>query len=151
MPRSSRTSPLSLSSLAVAGLFSVFPAAVRSQTSAFTDQATGIQFQRFFGARTNFGFGVALSTNTTSTSFIGQLTFPLANGNGWGGFSLTGDMEGPLLVAAWYCPLSALSVTSIVLLYKPTFTDTQGTGPTAEGTSSPLSGRPSTRMTTRPK
>jgi hypothetical protein len=91
-----------LPSLTAIGLFSLFPAAVLSQTSEFTDQATGIQFQRFFGARTNFGFGVALSTDTTSTSFIGQLTFPLANGDGWGGFSLTGDMEGPLLMAAWY-------------------------------------------------
>ncbi|KAK3897034.1 CBD9-like protein [Staphylotrichum tortipilum] len=97
-------SPLSrtsVTSLATIGLFSIFPAAVLSQTSAFTDQATGIQFQRFFGARTNFGFGMALSTDTTSKSFIGQLTFPLSNGNGWGGWSLTGDMEGPLLMAAW--------------------------------------------------
>ncbi|OIW34688.1 CBD9-like protein [Coniochaeta ligniaria NRRL 30616] len=69
-------------------------------TSPFTDQATGIQFQRFFGARTNFGFGIALP-QTPNTSFIGQLTFPLVNRAGWGGFSLTGDMEGPLLMAAW--------------------------------------------------
>lgn len=69
-------------------------------TSPFTDQATGIQFQRFFGARTNFGFGIALP-EANSTSFIGQLTFPLVNRAGWGGFSLTGDMEGPLLMAAW--------------------------------------------------
>lgn len=75
------------------------PAAAQT-TSAFTDQATGIQFQRFFGARSNFGFGVALPTNP-STSFIGQLSFPLVNGAGWGGFSLTGDMEGPLMMAAW--------------------------------------------------
>ncbi|KAK1758680.1 hypothetical protein QBC47DRAFT_148745 [Echria macrotheca] len=74
--------------------------AVGQTTSAFTDQATGIQFQRFFGARTGFGFGIALPTNP-SNSFIGQLSFPLANGAGWGGFSLTGDMEGPLLMAAW--------------------------------------------------
>lgn len=98
-------SPSSRTSLATIGLLSIFPAAVLSQTSAFTDQATGIQFQRFFGARTNFGFGMALSTDTTSKSFIGQLTFPLSNGNGWGGWSLTGDMEGPLLMAAWYAPL----------------------------------------------
>ncbi|KAK0733769.1 hypothetical protein B0T26DRAFT_620902, partial [Lasiosphaeria miniovina] len=69
-------------------------------TTAFTDQETGIQFQRFFGAKSGFGFGVALPT-APSTSFIGQLTFPLARGAGWGGFSLTGDMEGPLLMAAW--------------------------------------------------
>ncbi|KAK3372364.1 hypothetical protein B0H63DRAFT_293004 [Podospora didyma] len=75
-------------------------AAQKAATLAFTDQATGIQFQRFFGAKTGFGFGVALPTSP-STSFIGQLSFPLANGAGWGGFSLTGDMEGPLLMAAW--------------------------------------------------
>ncbi|KAB5526497.1 hypothetical protein GE09DRAFT_1065061 [Coniochaeta sp. 2T2.1] len=71
-------------------------------TTPFTDQETGIQFQRFFGARTNFGFGIALpQDSSTSASFIGQLTFPLVNGAGWGGWSLTGDMEGPLLMAAW--------------------------------------------------
>lgn len=69
-------------------------------TTAFTDPATGISFQRFFGAKTDFGFGIALPTDPT-TDFIGQLTFPLNGGNGWGGFSMTGDMEGPLLLAAW--------------------------------------------------
>ncbi|PKS06101.1 hypothetical protein jhhlp_007935 [Lomentospora prolificans] len=73
---------------------------VAAQTSSFTDANTGIVFQRFFGARTSFGFGVALPTDPTD-SFIGQLSFPLVNGNGWGGFSLTGDMEGPLLMAVW--------------------------------------------------
>ena len=73
---------------------------VAQTTSAFTDQATGIQFQRFFGAKTDFGFGIALPTNP-SNSFIGQLSFPLANGAGWGGFSLTGDMEGPLMMVCW--------------------------------------------------
>ncbi|KAM7216585.1 CBD9-like protein [Rhypophila decipiens] len=79
--------------------------AQRSTTTPFTDQATGIDFQRFFGARTNFGFGIALPATPPAAgaaeSFIGQLTSPLANGAGWGGFSLTGDMEGPLLMAAW--------------------------------------------------
>ncbi|KAK0622060.1 hypothetical protein B0T17DRAFT_477814, partial [Bombardia bombarda] len=74
-------------------------------SSAFTDSLTGIQFQRFFGARTNFGFGIVLPPATALTntnSFIGQLTFPLGTGGaGWGGFSLTGNMEGPLLMAAW--------------------------------------------------
>jgi len=70
-------------------------------TTAFTDAATGIKFQRFFGAKTSFGFGIALPQNTTSNSFIGQLSFPLNNNAGWGGWSLTGDMEGPLLMAAW--------------------------------------------------
>ncbi|KAH7113263.1 putative cellobiose dehydrogenase [Dendryphion nanum] len=80
---------------------SVLCTAVSSQiTTPFVDQATGIQFQRFFGARSNFGFGIALPL-TPSDSFIGQLSFPLRNGAGWGGWSLTGDMEGPLLMAAW--------------------------------------------------
>lgn len=74
--------------------------AQKKATTAFTDPTTGISFQRFFGAKTNFGFGIALPTDPT-TDFIGQLTFPLNGGNGWGGFSLTGDMEGPLLMAAW--------------------------------------------------
>ncbi|KFY26797.1 hypothetical protein V491_01159 [Pseudogymnoascus sp. VKM F-3775] len=69
-------------------------------TTAFSDSTTGIPFQRFFGAKTDFGFGIALPTDPT-TDFIGQLTFPLNDGNGWGGFSMTGDMEGPLLLAAW--------------------------------------------------
>jgi hypothetical protein len=99
---------------------------------------------------------VALSTNTASTSFIGQLTFPLANGNGWGGFSLTGDMEGPLLLAAWYVPFPRVhpylrASSFLALTYKPQSADTRGVGPTAEGTSSHPSGRPSTRTTTHPK
>ena len=72
--------------------------------TTFTDATTGITFQRFFGARTNFAFGVALpaATDGQSSSFIGTLSFPLGtNGAGWGGWSLTDDMEGPLLMAAW--------------------------------------------------
>ncbi|KAI1403790.1 CBD9-like protein [Hypoxylon fuscum] len=72
----------------------------KKQTEAFTDPTTGIAFQRFFGAKTSFAFGIALPENVTN-SFIGQLSFPLNNGAGWGGWSLTGDMEGPLLMAAW--------------------------------------------------
>src|SRR3990170_3051923 len=69
-------------------------------TEAFTDPTTGITFQRFFGAGTQFGFGIALPENPT-TDFIGQLTFPTPNGAGWGGISLTDDMVGPLLLAEW--------------------------------------------------
>ena len=85
------------SSAAFATLLSL---AATQRTSPFTDPATGIVFQQFFGARTNFAFGVALP-ETPSTDFIGQLSFPLVQGAGWGGFSLTGDLEGPLLMAAW--------------------------------------------------
>lgn len=69
-------------------------------TEAFTDPLTGISFQRFFGAKSGFGFGIALP-ETPNNSFIGQLSFPLQNGAGWGGWSLTGDMKGPLLMATW--------------------------------------------------
>lgn len=79
---------------------SLLSLATTQETSPFTDPATGIVFQQFFGAKTNFAFGIALPTTPTD-SFIGQLSFPLIQGEGWGGFSLTGDMEGPLLMAAW--------------------------------------------------
>ncbi|KFG80087.1 putative cellobiose dehydrogenase [Metarhizium anisopliae] len=69
-------------------------------TTTFTDPSTGITFERFFGVKTSFSFGIALP-ETANNSFIGQLTFPLNDGAGWGGWSLTDDMEGPLLMAAW--------------------------------------------------
>jgi hypothetical protein len=60
--------------------------------------------QRFFGARTSFGFAFALPESQPATgtaSFIGQLSFPLSDGQGWGAFGLTGDMEGNFILAAW--------------------------------------------------
>ncbi|KAK2020984.1 CBD9-like protein [Colletotrichum zoysiae] len=73
-------------------------------TTAFTDPVTNISFQRFFGAKSGFAFGIALPQNPND-SFIGQMSFPLASGAaGWGGWSLTSDMEGPLLMAAWASP-----------------------------------------------
>lgn len=69
-------------------------------TAPFTDPATGIQFQRFFGAKSQFAFGIALPQNPT-TDFIGQMTFPLTTAGGWGGISLADDMVGTLLLAAW--------------------------------------------------
>src|SRR4051812_48795597 len=67
-------------------------------STPFVDQTTGLQMERFFGARTSFGFAFATSTSPATTgnssSFIGQLTFPLKNGQGWGAMGLTGDMEG---------------------------------------------------------
>ncbi|KAH7403690.1 putative cellobiose dehydrogenase [Cadophora sp. MPI-SDFR-AT-0126] len=69
-------------------------------TAPFTDPVTGIQFQRFFGAKTQFAFGIALPENPT-TDFIGQMTFPLTAAGGWGGIALADDMVGPLLLAAW--------------------------------------------------
>ncbi|PVH78335.1 iron reductase domain protein [Cadophora sp. DSE1049] len=69
-------------------------------TAPFTDLVTGIQFQRFFGAKTQFAFGIALPENPT-TDFIGQMTFSLTADGGWGGIALADDMVGPLLLAAW--------------------------------------------------
>ncbi|KAM5345265.1 hypothetical protein ACJ41O_011127 [Fusarium nematophilum] len=71
----------------------------------FVDQVTGLQMERFFGARTSFGFAFALPETQPATggaaSFIGQLSFPLVNGEGWGSFGLTGDMEGNFILAVW--------------------------------------------------
>ncbi|KAL6704891.1 hypothetical protein ACN47E_007574 [Coniothyrium glycines] len=83
------------------------PTSSISQVSApFIDRTTGLPMERIFGARTQFGFAFALPTtapataNTTS-SFIGQISFPLVNGQGWGAMGLTGDMEGNFILAVW--------------------------------------------------
>ncbi|QPC76824.1 hypothetical protein HYE68_007576 [Fusarium pseudograminearum] len=75
-------------------------------TEPFVDQVTGLTMERFFGSKTSFTFAFALpdastAANTTAGSFIGQLQFPLANGEGWGAAGLTGDMEGNFILAAW--------------------------------------------------
>ncbi|CAF3616310.1 hypothetical protein QX201_002712 [Fusarium graminearum] len=75
-------------------------------TEPFVDQVTGLTMERFFGSKTSFSFAFALpdantAANTTAGSFIGQLQFPLANGEGWGAAGLTGDMEGNFILAAW--------------------------------------------------
>ncbi|KAL2672325.1 hypothetical protein Neosp_013029 [[Neocosmospora] mangrovei] len=70
----------------------------------FVDQITGLNMERFFGARTSFGFAFALPDAqpvAATGSFIGQLSFPLVNGQGWGSFGLTGDMEGNFILAVW--------------------------------------------------
>lgn len=80
-----------------------------SQVSTpFVDQTTGLTMERFFGARTSFAFAFALpasgsanATSATPSSFIGQLAFPLVNGQGWGAMGLTGDMEGNFILAVW--------------------------------------------------
>lgn len=36
------------------------------QTEAFVDPLTGINFQRFFGAKTQFAFGIALPENPST-------------------------------------------------------------------------------------
>ena len=71
----------------------------------FVDQITGLKMERFFGARTTFGFAFAVpatfDASANASSFLGQLTFPLKNGQGWGAMGLTGDMEGNFILAAW--------------------------------------------------
>lgn len=77
----------------------------RQFSEPFLDQVTGLQMERFFGARTQFGFAFALPeaqpVGPGAGSFIGQLSFPLVNGEGWGSFGLTGDMEGNFILAVW--------------------------------------------------
>jgi hypothetical protein len=74
-------------------------------STPFVDQTTGLKMERFFGARTSFAFAFALPATAPATgnasSFIGQLTFPLVNGQGWGAMGLIGDMEGNFILAAW--------------------------------------------------
>ncbi|KAF2023233.1 CBD9-like protein, partial [Setomelanomma holmii] len=82
------------------------PTSSASQVSApFVDHTTGLTMERFFGARTQFGFAMSLHSTPpvarTPSSFIGQLTFPLVNGQGWGAMGLTGDMEGNFILAVW--------------------------------------------------
>lgn len=81
------------------------PTSSRRQFSQpFVDQVTGLSMERFFGARTQFGFAFALpeaQSGNGAGSFIGQLSFPLVNGQGWGSFGLTGDMEGNFILAVW--------------------------------------------------
>lgn len=99
-PRAScNKSPTSLTVFLVSSLLTTGVTHAQ-QTEPFTDPLTGISFQRFFGARTQFGFGIALPENP-STDFIGQISAPMPGGSGWAGISMQGDMEGPLLLAAW--------------------------------------------------
>lgn len=73
----------------------------------FVDQVTGLAMERFFGARTSFGFAFALpdasavSPDSPAGSFIGKISFPLVDGIGWGAFGLTGFMEGNFILAVW--------------------------------------------------
>ncbi|KAJ0120428.1 cellobiose dehydrogenase [Diaporthe amygdali] len=77
------------------------PTSSTSQVStAFTEAVTGLTMERFFGARTTFGFAMTMP-ETPVDSFIGQMTFPLVNGAGWGAIGLTGEMENNFFLAAW--------------------------------------------------
>ncbi|GLA87140.1 hypothetical protein AtubIFM56815_011414 [Aspergillus tubingensis] len=71
-------------------------------TSAYTDSASGIEFQRWCDTDdTGFCFGIALPEETTGTDFIGQMAVPLSSSKGWGGVSMSGSMTNVLLIAAW--------------------------------------------------
>lgn len=77
------------------------PTSSASQVStAFTEAVTGLTMERFFGARTTFGFAMTMP-ETPVDSFIGQMSFPLINDAGWGAIGLTGDMENNFFLAAW--------------------------------------------------
>ncbi|PYH89493.1 cellobiose dehydrogenase, partial [Aspergillus ellipticus CBS 707.79] len=86
---------------AVALSYALGVAANAYNTSAYTDSVSGIDFQRWCDDDTDFCFGIAMSEETTSTSFIGQLSVPLSSKAGWGGVSMSGSMTNVLLIAAW--------------------------------------------------
>lgn len=77
------------------------PTSTPAQVSTpFIEPATGLPMERFFGARSTFGFAMAMPTNPVS-SFIGQMSFPLVAGAGWGAIGLTGEMENNFFLSAW--------------------------------------------------
>ncbi|KAJ4265995.1 hypothetical protein NW762_003968 [Fusarium torreyae] len=68
------------------------------RASAYTDPKTGIDFQRY--QKDTYSFGIAVP-ETLGKDFIGQLVFPHAKNEGWGGVSLRGGMVNGLLFVAW--------------------------------------------------
>lgn len=78
------------------------PTSSTAQVSeAFTEPVTGLTMERFFGARTTFGFAMTMPAAGPTDSFIGQLSFPLVGGAGWGSLGLNGDMENNFFLATW--------------------------------------------------
>lgn len=72
-----------------------------TQVSApFVEPITNLTMERFFGARTSFALAMTLPATPTN-SFIGQLSFPLVAGAGWGALGLIGDMENNFILACW--------------------------------------------------
>ncbi|KAK8030169.1 hypothetical protein PG993_011460 [Apiospora rasikravindrae] len=88
--------------------------------------------------RPGYGSGFVLPTNPTN-SFIGQLTFPPNNRAGWGGWLLTGGMEGTLLMVAWSlgtnCAVSSFCQAANVKDNPPKVTGNFSVKPTTKGTS----------------
>lgn len=66
----------------------------------FVEPITNLTMERFFGARTSFALAMTLPSTPTN-SFIGQLSFPLVAGAGWGALGLIGDMENNFILACW--------------------------------------------------
>ncbi|KAB8071781.1 hypothetical protein BDV29DRAFT_12615 [Aspergillus leporis] len=75
-------------------------AAANYNSSAYSDSATGIDFQRWCDESTGFCFGLALP-ETVESDFIGQMVVPLSSSAGWGGVSLSSSMTKALLIGAW--------------------------------------------------
>ncbi|OJJ78934.1 putative cellobiose dehydrogenase [Aspergillus glaucus CBS 516.65] len=75
-------------------------AASTTESSAYSDSATGIDFQRWCDDDSGMCFGMALP-ETVKSDFIGQMVVPLSDSKGWGGVSLSPSMTQSLLIAAW--------------------------------------------------
>ncbi|EYE91315.1 putative cellobiose dehydrogenase [Aspergillus ruber CBS 135680] len=75
-------------------------AASTTESSAYSDPATGIDFQRWCDDDSGMCFGMALP-ETVKSDFIGQMVVPLSDSKGWGGVSLSPSMTQSLLIAAW--------------------------------------------------
>ncbi|KAH7350187.1 GMC oxidoreductase [Plectosphaerella cucumerina] len=80
------------------GVVALASAATAQQTTPFTDPDTGIEFQSYTHASSNFSFGIALP-ETASNDFIGRISAPISEG--YASVSMSGGMIGTLLVVAW--------------------------------------------------
>lgn len=74
-------------------------AAAQTTSTAFTDETTGITFQKYSGEAGGYGFALALPAETSSTDFIGQISGDSTAT--WAGVSLTGQMTNSLLIVAF--------------------------------------------------
>ncbi|KAH8889610.1 GMC oxidoreductase [Thozetella sp. PMI_491] len=72
---------------------------VAQQTTALTDEASGIIFQAYSATDVDFNFGIALPENPT-TDFIGRISSNNLT-DGWAAIDLGGNMVNRLLVVAW--------------------------------------------------
>ncbi|KAF4456326.1 cellobiose dehydrogenase [Fusarium albosuccineum] len=70
----------------------------QAQSTAYTDDNTGITFQSWTDPKSNFTFGIALPENPT-TDFIGQFSAPITEG--YASLSLGSSMAKKILIVAW--------------------------------------------------